>query len=374
MYSILFVNWRDIANPEAGGAEIHLHEISRRIASMGHRVTVLASSFPGAKSEETIDGVRIVRRGGKFTFNWHVPWAIRWLESRENFDVIIDDINKIPFYTPIYVHKPLLAISHHLFAHTIFLETAFPLALYVYVSELLIPLVYRNTRIVAVSNSTRQDLVRRGIPSANISIIHNAVDHDRYTPDFSKKSDRPFVAYLGRVKKYKRIDLLLKAFKKVLCDLNDAKLAIAGSGDYLDDLRRLARRLGIAGSISFLGFIDENAKVELLRKAHVVVNTSSKEGWGVTVIEANACGTPVIATDVPGLRDAVVDGKTGLLVPYGDVNALYCAIVKVLKDEDLRRRLSLDAVSWARKFSWDDSAKAMLEAIRDVVEASKNEA
>ncbi|MGQ9602699.1 MAG: glycosyltransferase family 4 protein [bacterium] len=368
MYSILFVNWRDIANPEAGGAEIHLHEISRRMASMGHRVTVLASFFSGADGEEVIDGVRIIRRGGKFTFNWHVPLVIRQLVRKEHFDVVVDDVNKIPFYTPLYVRKPLLAISHHLFARTIFLETAFPLALYVYASELLIPIVYRNTRIVAVSRSTKQDLVSRGIPSSNISVIHNAVDHSRYNPDFSKKSPKPLVAYLGRIKRYKRVDVLLKAFKAVVSELKDARLAIAGSGDFLEDLKKLAFKLGISDYIEFLGFVSEETKIELLCKAHVVVNTSSKEGWGVTVIEANACGTPVIASDVPGLRDAVVDGRTGLLVPYGDIDALSCAMIKVLKDHELRRRISEEAISWAKRFSWDESARAMIDVIREVIE------
>ena len=335
MYRILFVNWRDIANPEAGGAEIHLHEIAKRIASMQHMVTVLASCFPGCRREEIIDGVRVIRRGGKFTFNWHVPLAIRKIEQEQEFDAVVDDINKIPFYSPLYVRKPLLAIFHHLFGRTIFLETAFPLALYVYLSELMIPVVYRNTRIVAVSRSTEEDLVSRGIPPMNISVIHNAVDHSRYTPDFSKKSPRPLVAYLGRIKRYKRVDLLLRAFKKVASELTDTRLAIAGSGDHLEDLKRLAFKLGISERVDFLGFVSEDAKIDLLRKAHVVVNPSSKEGWGVTVIEANACGTPVIATDVPGLRDAVVEGRTGLLVPYGDVDALSNAVIKVLKDDCL---------------------------------------
>ncbi len=370
LYKILFVNWRDIANPEAGGAEIHLHEIAKRIASMQHVVTVLASCFPGCRKEEVIDGVRVIRRGGKFTFNWHVPLAIREI-AQEEFDVVIDDINKIPFYTPLYVRKPLLAISHHLFGRTIFLETVFPLALYVYLSELMIPLVYRNTRIVAVSKSTKEDLVSKGIPPMNISVIHNAVDHSRYTPDFSKKSPRPLVAYLGRIKRYKRIDVLLRAFKKVASELNDARLAIAGSGDYLEDLKRLASKLGISECVDFLGFVSEDAKIDLLRKAHVVVNPSSKEGWGVTVIEANACGTPVIATDVPGLRDAVVQGRTGLLVPYGDVDALSNAVIKILRDNGLRSRLSEEALLWAKRFSWDESAKGLLDVIREVIENRK---
>jgi glycosyltransferase involved in cell wall biosynthesis len=367
MYRILLVNWRDIKNPEAGGAEVHLHEISRRIAALGHRVTVLASSFKGSGEEEDIDGVRVIRCGGKFTFNFHVPGAIRRLERRGPFDVIVDDINKIPFYTPVYVRRPLLALAHHLFGRTIFLETILPLALYVFLSESLIPAVYKRTRFVVVSESTKEELVRRGLPAENIGIVYNAVDHSRYTPSDSAKPSRPLIGYVGRIKRYKRIDYLLHALKMVQARIPDVHLRVAGSGDYLDSLVALARRLGVDDRIDFMGFVSEQEKIDMLRDAHVVVNPSSKEGWGVTVIEANACGTPVIASDVPGLRDAVVDGETGFLVPYGDVEGFAARTIEVLEDDALRRRLSGRAVEWAGRFNWDDSADAILKVIGEVI-------
>ena len=153
MYGILLVNWRDIKNPEAGGAEVHLHEISKRFAARGHDVTILASAFRGSMPEEMVDGVRIVRCGGKFDFNYRVPGAIKSLLRRHRIDIVVDDLNKIPFFTPLYVRKPILALAHHLFAKTIFLETILPFALYVYLGEALIPAVYRNTRFVVVSSA-----------------------------------------------------------------------------------------------------------------------------------------------------------------------------------------------------------------------------
>jgi glycosyltransferase involved in cell wall biosynthesis len=366
MFKILIINWRDIKNPEAGGAEVHLHEISKRMAALGHKVTVLASGYAGAPASEEVDGVRIIRRGGKFSFNYHVPAASRALLAADDFDIVVDDINKIPFYTPLYIRKPLLALSHHLFAETIFLETAFPLAAYVYLSEALIPLVYRRTRFVAVSASTRDELVRRGIPAANIRVVHNAVDHTRYTPGDRPKSARPLVAYLGRIKRYKRIDLVMAVAKVVFGEFPDARLVVVGSGDYLGELKQLAARLGIADRVEFTGFVDEDRKIAILREAHVVVNPSSKEGWGVTVTEANACGTPVVASDVPGLKDAVVDGKTGYLVKYGDVRGFADRVTEILRDASLRTRLSQAAVSWAQEFNWDRSTEAILEVIGDL--------
>jgi glycosyltransferase involved in cell wall biosynthesis len=366
MLRILFINWRDIRNPEAGGAEVHLHEISKRMAARGHKVTVLASRFPQSPERETIDGVSIVRRGGKFGFNFCVPSATRALLCEEAFDVVVDDINKIPFYTPLYIRRPILALSHHLFAGTIFLETVFPIAAYVYLSEALIPLVYRKTRFVAVSESTKRELVRRGIPDLNIDVVHNAVDHARYTPGDLPKPEEPLIAYLGRIKRYKRVGLVLLAAKMVFEKHPAARLVIVGSGDYLPNLVRQARDLGIADRVEFTGFVTEDRKIRILRKAHVVVNPSSKEGWGVTVTEANACGTPVVASNVPGLRDAVVDGKTGFLVTYGDVGGFAARISGILSDRPLREDLSRAAILWSREFNWDRSTDAILGVIGDL--------
>ncbi len=363
MLSILVVNWRDIENPEAGGAEVHLHEIFKRIAAMGHHVTLLASGFDGAPPEETVDGIEVVRRAGKFTFNFHVPGALSALMKRRDYDVVVDDINKIPFFTPVYVRRPLLALAHHLFAETIFLETVFPLAAYVYLSEWLMPLFYRNTRFVVVSQSTKDEFVKRGFGEENIGIVYNAVDHGVYRPDFTAKSKAPLIGYVGRIKKYKCIEHLLGAARIVFDRLPDARLVVAGSGDHIDSLKRTAAALGIGERTDFIGHVDEAQKVDMLQRVHVVANPSSKEGWGVTVIESNACGTPVVASNVPGLRDAVVDGETGFLVPHGDVGALAAKILEILQDEGLRRAMSGRAVEWSEKFSWDESARAILSEI-----------
>jgi glycosyltransferase involved in cell wall biosynthesis len=369
VYRILLINWRDIKNPDAGGAEVHYHEIFKRIVAMGHEVTLLSYRYPGGSEEEVVDGIRVVRRGGKFLFNYRVPFACRRLLKKECYDIVVDDINKVPFYTPLYMSMPILALEHHLFAETIFLEVPFPVAAYIYLGELLIPAVYRRTRFTVVSESTRQDLAGRGIPYDNMTVIHNAVDHDVYRADFSRKSELPLIGYVGRIKRYKRIDLLVKAAKVAFERFPSAGMEIAGSGDYLTELKALAAELGIADRIVFRGFVSEQEKVDILQRSHVVVNTSSKEGWGVTVVEANACGTPVIASDVPGLRDAVAHGTSGYLVPYGDVDAFADRICAVLASRRLREELSQGAVEWAAQFTWDESARATLAVIGDVIAA-----
>lgn len=173
------------------------------------------------------------------------------------------------------------------------------------------------------------------------------------------------IAYFGRLKKYKSVDHLLHAFKALKDEFPELTLDIIGDGDDRERLVNISRELGLTDRVHFLGFIDEDAKAPLLQKMNFVVNTSSKEGWGLTVVESNACGTPVIAADVPGLRDSVVNGSTGVLYPFGDVPALTATMRSLLLDPERRSRLAAAAVEWAAKFDWEkatDETLAFLEA------------
>jgi glycosyltransferase involved in cell wall biosynthesis len=364
---ILVLNWQDIRNPLSGGAEVHLHRIFEVIAQRGHEVTLFCSRYPGAATEEWIGGIHIVRSGGRSLFNFRVLWHY-WKDFRRtDFDVIVDDLNKIPFFTPLFVNRPLVCIIHHLFGHSIFNEASFPIALYVHAAERIIPRVYHRIRIAAVSPSTRAEIEAKGIPRDNISLVPNCVDHALYRLTGERKSPTPMIGYLGRLKKYKSIDHLVRAFAIVRGHIPEARLMVVGEGDARPQLEQLAEQLGVRSAIEFSGFVDEQEKVRRLQQMHVVANTSTKEGWGLTVLEANACGVPVVASDVPGLRDAVRDGETGLLYDYGDVEELAEKLLLVLRDEHLRSRLSQGALDFAQQFRWERSADAMMELLEDAV-------
>ena len=358
---ILVINWQDIRNPLGGGAEVHFHEIFKRIAARGHDVTLYCSSIPGLPPTEMIDGIRVIREGGRSTFNFYVPFRYRSTFAREGYDVVVDDLNKIPFYTPLYVREPLVTIVHHLFGASIFKEAIFPAAAYVWGTERLAMPVYRRTEFAAVSPSTKKELEGHGIPSDRISLVHNAVDHTLYRPDENLRRNGKTIGYLGRIKSYKSIDHALKAFAVVLRTVPDARLAVVGDGDARPGLERLAESLGIVGSVEFTGFVPAEEKVRRLQGMDFVVNPSAKEGWGLTVVEANACGVPVIASNVPGLKDSVIDGTTGWLYPYGDVEQLASVMLRVLKDPAERVRVAGEAIRWAGKFTWEASAAAMLD-------------
>jgi glycosyltransferase involved in cell wall biosynthesis len=363
---ILLLNWQDIKNPAGGGAEVYLHQIFKRLAAQGHEVTLLCSQFSGAPKEEEVDGIRIIRRGNRNLFNYVVPIEYVKHFRRKHYDIIIDDINKIPFYTPMYVREPLLGMVMHLFGTSIYKEASIPAASYVYCAERFALSVYRNTPLVAISESTRTELISHGCRQENIFLVPCAVNHVAYRQLSHVTRNEPIIGHVGRLKKYKSVDHLLRAFAIVLKVLPEAKLVIIGEGDGKPAFERLSHDLQINHATTFTGFLPLEEKVRLLNQMHIVVNTSAKEGWGLTVTEANACGVPAVASDVPGLRDAVIDGETGLLYEYGDIEQLAEKILLLLRDEHLRSRLTEGALEYAQSLTWDKSATIMLDVIEQV--------
>jgi glycosyltransferase involved in cell wall biosynthesis len=359
--NILVFNWQDIGNPLAGGAEVHLHEVFERIAARGHRVTLFCHHFPGAAREEMRNGIRIIRKGGRFFFNFHVPLAWWTRFRKEGYDVVVDDVNKIPFFTPLFIRTPIQGVTHHLFGKSIFLETIWPLAAYVYLSERLIKPVYRRIHFIIGSPSTHQEYLDWGFPEHQVTVVNYCVNKDIYYHDESNSYDAFRLGYFGRLKKYKSVDHLIRAMDILRRQYPGIRLDIIGDGDDKQRLEELSAELGLNDCITFHGFIPEEAKAPLLQKMHLVVNTSSKEGWGLTVVEANACGAPVVAADVPGLRDSVVDDSTGLLYEYGNIDEMVTRIKRILDSEETRNTLRRNALDWAASFDWEIAADKTLE-------------
>ena len=362
---ILIVNWQDITNPLAGGAEVHLHEVFERIAALGHEVTLFCSGFPGAPREEDRRGLHIIREGGRYLFNFRFAW--RWLTRLRlsGFDIVVDDMNKIPFFTPLLVGRTVHGLTHHLFGKSIFLEVNVVLASYVFLMESLAVSLYRRMRVpfIVGSPSTRQELLARKFPASDIVLIPYGVDHARHVPG-TAKDPAPLIGYFGRLKRYKSVDHLLQSLPAVAARVPGLRVVIVGDGDDKPRLMAMAQELGVAPLVSFTGFVSEEEKIRILQRLWCCVTTSSKEGWGLTVIEANACGTPVVASRVEGLRDAVKDGETGLLFEYGDVPTLSGKILDVLTDARLRERLTHNAIAWAARFDWDTAAADTLRCLQ----------
>lgn len=359
--TILIFNWRDITHPYAGGAEVYLHEMARRWVKRGHIVGWLCAGYNNARKQETIDGIRIMRTGGEFGV--YLFAALHYLlRLRSKYDVVIDAENGIPFFTPLYVSVPKLLLIHHIHREVFFKELRFPLSWVAYFLESkLMPLMYRKIRCVTVSKSSKDQIKELRLGGDQIAIIHNGVDSTKYVP--GRKSPHPLIVYIGRLRGYKSIDVLIYAMREITKRVPEVELVIGGSGPKQEAWERLTKKLELDQKVKFYGYVAEREKIEIFQKAWVFVNPSFIEGWGVTSIEASACGTPVIASNVPGLRDSVQDGKTGFLFEYGNVDRLVGKLVEILKDEALRTKLGKNGLNWARNFSWDKSADEGLEVL-----------
>jgi glycosyltransferase involved in cell wall biosynthesis len=351
---ILLVNWQDSENPQAGGAEIHMHEIFGRLAAKGHDVRLLCGGWPDAPPRARLDGIDVYRVGTRHSF----PFLARKFYRRELAawgDVLVEDINKVPLYTPRWGAKHVVALVPHLFGSTAFQELAAPLAAAVWAAERPLGRVYSRTPFQAISESTADDLVERGIPRASIAVIYPGIDAVSYTPNPAERAPAPVFAYLGRLKKYKGVHYVIRAFAEMA--VPNATLEIAGAGDYRPSLEALADSLDLGQRVRFLGRISEQEKLSLLRRAWALVFASPKEGWGITNLEAAACATPVVASNSPGIRESVRHDVTGLLVPHRDVHAMGAAMRRLAESRALVTSLGIAARSFAETFTWERAAE-----------------
>lgn len=366
--NILLVNWQDLRNPHAGGAEIHLFELFSRLAARGHRVRLVCSSFEGAPAVEMVDGIEVHRHGDRHSFALVGRRAVKRALREEPADILVDDVNKLPLFTATLTDLPVYTLVPHLFGTTAFQEVSWPMAATVWLAERPIPWLYRRAWFHAISDSTRDDLVARGVPRERIAVVYPGVDSVRFTPSPSgQRTDPPRFVYVGRIKRYKGVELLLRALLEARRHRPDLTLDIAGSGDDRPRLEALAATLGLGEAVRFLGFVDEATKLALLRGAVANVFPSPKEGWGITVMEAAACGTPSLASDSPGLRDSVRDGITGILVPHGDVAAMAAAMCRLADDPALVATLGSAARRHAEQLTWESAADQVERHLADLV-------
>ena len=368
---ILLVNWQDLENPHAGGAELHLFELFSRLAARGHRVHLICSGWPGGAASSLVRGLSIERHGGRHSFTFHGRGAVRRALGRERWDLVVEDINKLPLFLPTLTRLPFCAIVPHLFGTTAFQEASWPMAALVALAERPIPRVYRNAAFHVISESTRDDLVARGIRRDRIRVIHPGVDASACTGVLGlDRTLSPTFLYVGRLKRYKGVEVAIRALALARATRPDLELDIVGRGDDAARLQRLAGDLGVGVVVRFHGFVDEATKQRLFRTAWANVFPSPKEGWGLTVMEAAACGTPSLASDSPGLRDSVQHGRTGFLVPHGDAAALAGRMLELAGDPGLLSRLGEAARSAALAWSWDAAAQETEAHLQDILAGS----
>lgn len=384
---ILVVNYRDRMHPAAGGAEKHLHRIFGKIVEMGHTVVLFTTSFPGAKEREVVDGIQVIRKGGDLMFQLTVALNLKKLDREFNFDVVVEDLNKLPVFAHWFVRKPLLVQMHHLWRKSIFAEAIFPIAFMVWFFERIIPFFYRTQNFVVVSPSTKKELAEIGVDESRISVIYNGSEMPPVAAQFRgdscesnenepvqdnalKNARAPYFIWLSRVHRYKGIWTALEAFEKFSKSHPEVKLYVVGGGPLLKKLPAWIKSHGLDGKVELTGFVPAARKYELLSSSLALLQTSYKEGWGLTVMEAAQLCKTTIASDVPGLCDSVRDGETGILFPSGDAAACASAMDKIYSDAELRASLGKNAKRYAESFSWENSARETLELLERTIERS----
>lgn len=368
--NILILSWRGLRHPQAGGAEISTHEHAKRWVKAGHNVTLFTSAFINCKKSEMIDGVNI-RRCGRQIFG--VQWeAFRWYQFGEHseFDLVIDQFHGIPFFTPLYVGIKKLAFIHEVTKEIWDLNplpwpfnriTAF---LGLVLEPLIFKLIYHRMPFITVSESTKNDLMKWGIQKKHIAIIYNGVNVPKFLRLASKEKKKTGI-YLGAVNKDKGIEDAIDIFAEILERENDWQFWVIGRSNplYLKKLKEQSKSLGIDKKIKFWGFVSEEKKFELLSRAHIAINPSIREGWGLVVIEAASVGTPTVGYNVAGLRDSIKNGKTGILCEKADPISCSEAVIDLMLYKNKYKELRKNCFDWSKQFDWDKSAGKSLQLI-----------
>ena len=365
-HNVLFLNWRDPSSPEAGGAEKYCFEIARRLAAAGARMTLFTARCEGSKPVERVEGVLIVRAGG--TYGVYPSAARHLLRNRHTYDVIVDFQNGIPFFSPLFLPRWTagVCVIHHIHQRQFDVRFRFPMnAIGRLLEKQASQFVYRGRPIVTVSPSTRSG-ARRELGLHNpLYLVPNGGPTATGAP-LPPRTTYPSIVTVSRMVPQKRTEWLIKVVSRIADTWPGLHVDIAGDGPELTRLRTMARTYGVGNLITFHGFVSEARKRELLARAWLAVVPSVAEGWGLTAIEANAVGTPVLAYDVPGLRDAVRHEQTGwLLAPSRDLTEGIEESLTTLQDADERERIARQCRAWSAAFTWDASTERLADVLME---------
>lgn len=350
--SVLLLNWRDMHHPEAGGAEKYLATVARGLAARGHDVIFGTASYPGALTDEVVEGVRYVRRGGRLDI--YARSLVAHALGTYTVDIVVDVQNGVPYLSPLLSRVPVVNLVHHV--HREQWPVLFgPRLSRVgwWVESRVAPAVYRRSAYVAVSDSTRRELIELGVHGDRIDVIHNGTDATAL--DGTTRSAHPSIVVLGRLVPQKRVEYAIEAVAALRDRFPDLTLDIVGSGWWQPRLEELADELGVTKQVTFHGHVSEGEKHHLLASAWVHALPSLKEGWGLVVVEAGIHGTPTVAfTEAGGPNDSIVAGRTGLLVDGGPGD-FAAALGTLLADDSLRTSMSGAVSTWVRRFHWEET-------------------
>lgn len=359
--NILWLTWKDYTHPLAGGAEVVLRELSKRLVADGHKVTYLTAKYPGAPAHEMLDGIEVIRVGrNRYLHSFQaLGYYVRHLRGK--YDVVVEVVNTAPYFGVLFKGRGKAFLFYHQLAREVwFHETKSPLSGLGY--HALEPLATRllartHTPLITISNSTLRDLGRYGFRDHEAHVITQGIELEPLpTLRGIRKFPEPTVLSLGAMRAMKRTLDQIKAFELAKQQLPNLKMILAGdaSSPYGQQVLEYIRGSEFAAHISYEGRVSRERKVALMRRAHIMCVTSVKEGWGLIVTEAASQGTPAVVYNVDGLRDSVRDHQTGLVVPPYTL-ALADGIVKLCSDRAFYQNVRERAWRWSRCLNFDKS-------------------
>lgn len=358
------VNWRDPWHRAAGGSERYAWELAQALRGAGADVEFLTGRDGGQSARSTVDGIVVTRLGSTFAF--YLRCLVALTLRRRRTDFVVDVENGIPSFAPVVLRRstPVLLVMHHV--HLDQFGTHFPApvaAVGRFLERRVMPRVYRRARTVAVSESTRDEMVRRLGWSGPVEIVHNGADGGLV---LGHEPDPRRVVVLGRLVAHKRVDRVLVACADLMSAGRPVRLDVVGRGPETQALRDRATALGLADHVTFHGFVDEQRKAALLRRAQLHVCASQGEGWGQVVLEAAAAGVPTLAYDVPGLRDSVLDERTGWLLPAeADLTDGLDRALAALAEPGLPSLMADECRAWADKFTWSTMRARFVDLVHE---------
>jgi glycosyltransferase involved in cell wall biosynthesis len=370
---VMFLNWRDTLNPHGGGSEVYVEKIAGELIRRGYRATLFCAAHEeGPADETTAAGLRVLRRGGRHTV--YLRAALTYLLGMLGFgplsrrgggrpDVLVDVGNGLPFLSPLWSRRPVIALVHHVH------REQWPVVLTPRLAKIgwwieswLAPRVYRKCRYVTVSAATRDELAVLGVDPERVTIVHNGTPEMAPAAPVARTPEASLVV-LGRLVPHKRVEMALDAVARLSPQFPGLSLVVAGQGWWEDELRAYAEKLGIAERVRFAGFVSDEEKRVLMSEAWLALTPSLKEGWGLTIVEAGAVGTPNIAIrGAGGVEESLVDGRTGLLAD--DVDDFVEKTRLLLADDALRAEMGSAARAHADAFTWPASGDKFARLIQ----------
>ncbi len=366
--NILILNWRDIKNPRAGGAELLTQEVAKRWVALGHMVTLFSERFEGATSEEIIDGVTVVRRGRWWSVHF---WAMIYyfFRFRKYTDIIVDEVHWYPFFSVLYAPQKTILLVCEVANRLFFRLFPYPVAILARLVEKIYVFLYHRMAVLAISDSTRRALLDEGFVRQHITVIPMGLSLPGTVKRFQKTSNLTIIV-VGRLHVLKGVADAISAFIKIHHHIPLSRLWIVGgdSEGYQGELKRQVDRFGISRNVTFFGRVSEEKKFELLSRAHILLMPSVHEGWGLVVTEAASQGTPAVGYRTAGVQDVIVDGETGALVASGDSDALATETLKLWGDQPRYHRYQKAGKKRAHSMHWDDTARESLKVLQQIYE------